>query len=131
MNGADAVLSPWLWRVISQCLIATDRYFVFATAIGGPINSTNVARNFAVLIRRTRVPAIRFHDLRHTDTTWLLDSGQPVKVRSERLGHSTTTITLDTYAHAPRDVAGRGRGDHRRAARRRIGVTVGPSLTNP
>jgi integrase len=42
---------------------------------------------------------IRFHDLRHTCATLLLAAGENVKVVSERLGHSSVKITLDTYAH--------------------------------
>jgi integrase len=45
------------------------------------------------------LPAIRFHDLRHTAATLLLLAGENVKVVSERLGHATIMITLDTYAH--------------------------------
>ena len=40
-----------------------------------------------------------FHDLRHTHASQLLRAGVPVKVVSERLGHATTSITLDIYAH--------------------------------
>ena len=42
---------------------------------------------------------VRFHDLRHTHATWLLEAGVNVKVVSERLGHANIRITLDTYAH--------------------------------
>lgn len=42
---------------------------------------------------------VRFHDLRHTHATWLLMEGIHVKVISERLGHSSIRITLDTYSH--------------------------------
>ena len=41
----------------------------------------------------------RIHDMRHTHATWLLESGVNIKVVSERLGHSSIRITLDTYAH--------------------------------
>lgn len=44
-------------------------------------------------------PAIRLHDLRHTHATLLLKAGVPVKVVSERLGHASVMITLETYAH--------------------------------
>ncbi len=47
---------------------------------------------------------IRFHDLRHTHATWLLQAGQPVKVVSERLGHAKASITLDTYAAVLPDI---------------------------
>ncbi len=41
----------------------------------------------------------RFHDLRHTHATLLLESGVPVKAISKRLGHATTAITEETYLH--------------------------------
>ena len=41
----------------------------------------------------------RIHDMRHTHATWLLESGVNIKAVSERLGHSSIRITLDTYAH--------------------------------
>jgi integrase len=45
------------------------------------------------------LPTIRLHDLRHTHATALLAAGIPVKVVSERLGHSDVTTTLRTYTH--------------------------------
>ena len=42
---------------------------------------------------------IRFHDLRHTAASLLLDAGVPVKVVSTWLGHANIGITLDVYAH--------------------------------
>ena len=42
---------------------------------------------------------IRLHDLRHTHTTLLLQSGINAKIVSERLGHHSVAFTLDTYAH--------------------------------
>lgn len=47
---------------------------------------------------------IRFYDLRHTHGTLLLRQGIHVKVVSERLGHSTVGITLDTYNHVLPDM---------------------------
>jgi integrase len=46
-----------------------------------------------------QVPVIRFHDLRHTSATLLLQAGENIKVVSERLGHEDIQITLKTYAH--------------------------------
>ena len=43
--------------------------------------------------------AVRFHDLRHTHATQLLKAGVHPKVVSERLGHASIGITLDTYSH--------------------------------
>ncbi|MDQ3832504.1 MAG: tyrosine-type recombinase/integrase, partial [Actinomycetota bacterium] len=46
-----------------------------------------------------RAPPIRFHDLRHTCATLLLDKNINPKIVSEMLGHATVAITLDTYSH--------------------------------
>ena len=46
------------------------------------------------------LPLIRFHDPRHTHATLALQAGVHPKVVSERLGHATVSITLDTYSHA-------------------------------
>jgi integrase len=45
------------------------------------------------------LPSIRFHDLRHTCATLLLLADVNVKVVSERLGHASVQLTLDTYSH--------------------------------
>jgi len=47
---------------------------------------------------------VRFHDLRHTHTTLLLRQGVHPKVVSERLGHPTINITLDSYSHIMPDM---------------------------
>jgi integrase len=47
-----------------------------------------------------QLPRIRLHDLRHTHATLALQAGIHPKVVSERLGHATIAITLDTYSHA-------------------------------
>lgn len=76
-----------------------DNDLVMCTPSGTPINPANVRRSLNVLIKKTAVPKIRFHDLRHTHATLLLAKGVNVKVISERLGHSNIKITLDTYSH--------------------------------
>jgi integrase len=42
---------------------------------------------------------MRFHDLRHSHATMLLLQGVHPKIVSERLGHASIGITLDTYSH--------------------------------
>ena len=51
------------------------------------------------LIKRSKMTHVRFHDLRHTHASQLLKAGVHVKVVSERLGHATIALTLDTYSH--------------------------------
>jgi integrase len=45
------------------------------------------------------LPRIRFHDLRHTAATLHLKAGTHPKVVQEMLGHSTISMTVDTYSH--------------------------------
>ena len=72
---------------------------VFTTRVGGPVHPSIVTREFAHAVQVLPVPRIRLHDLRHTHATLLLEAGVPVKVVSERLGHASIQLTLDTYAH--------------------------------
>ncbi|MBS1819612.1 MAG: site-specific integrase [Acidobacteria bacterium] len=54
---------------------------------------------FKRLIAAAGVKRITFHGLRHTCATLLLNVGEPIKVVSERLGHTNVMITMNTYAH--------------------------------
>lgn len=54
---------------------------------------------FLRFIRQMGIKRIRFHDLRHTHATILLQMGVNPKIVAERLGHSSVQITLDTYSH--------------------------------
>jgi integrase len=73
---------------------------VFSDTKGGHLRNANVRQNsFRPILERAGVPSIRLYDLRHTCATLLLLADEPAKVVSERLGHSTITLTLDTYSH--------------------------------
>jgi integrase len=76
-----------------------DHDLIICTSRGTPVNPSNVDRSFARLRKAAGVPDIRVHDLRHTAASLLLREGVPVKQISERLGHASTRITLDLYAH--------------------------------
>lgn len=77
-----------------------DRGLVFATELGRPLHLRNIsARHFKRLLQGAGLPNLRLYDLRHTHATLLLAAGEHPKVVQERLGHSTITLTLDTYSH--------------------------------
>ena len=61
--------------------------------------SRNFLRKMTKISIELNLPKIRFHDLRHTHATLLLLGGINPKIVSERLGHSSIGITLDTYSH--------------------------------
>ncbi len=72
---------------------------VFSRPDGAPTHPHLLSDAFKKLVARSGLPPIRFHDLRHTHATLLLKAGVPVKVVSERLGHSTPGFTMATYQH--------------------------------
>ena len=72
---------------------------VFCRPDGAPTHPHLLSDAFKKLVARSGLPTIRFHDLRHTHATLLLKAGVPIKVVSERLGHSTPGFTMATYQH--------------------------------
>lgn len=74
--------------------------WVFSTRTGNTITCQNLNhRSFKPLLKQAGLPDMRFHDLRHTAATLLLTKGVHPKIVQEMLGHSTISITLDTYSH--------------------------------
>ncbi|TPG74361.1 site-specific integrase [Brevibacillus laterosporus] len=71
---------------------------------GRPQDPRNLLRHYERLIKGCGLPSIRFHDLRHTHATMLLQLGEHPKVVSERLGHSRVGITMDVYSHVMPDM---------------------------
>lgn len=83
----------------------TDHNLVFANQTGGPLDYHVLARrNFKKILDRAGLPPIRPYDLRHTCATLLLAAGEHPKVVSERLGHSSTVMTMDVYSHVLPDM---------------------------
>ncbi|MFG2670287.1 tyrosine-type recombinase/integrase [Streptomyces sp. NPDC048445] len=72
---------------------------VFTTAQGGPLDPTNLTRAFTRLLRTAGLRRIRFHDLRHSTATLLLEQGVELVVIKEILGHSHIGVTATVYAH--------------------------------
>lgn len=73
---------------------------VFCSQTGTPLSIPNLTyRYFRPLLEKAKLPRIRLYDLRHTCATLLLIEDENPKVVSERLGHSTIVLTLDTYSH--------------------------------
>jgi integrase len=73
---------------------------MFTREDGEALHPEVVTRLFRQAVKKAVLPAIRLHDLRHTHATLALQAGVHPKVVSERLGHATISITLDTYSHA-------------------------------
>jgi integrase len=72
---------------------------VVAREDGSPVNPDSLSSAWRRLLRKHDLPPVRFHDLRHAHATLMLLQGVHPKVVSERLGHASVGITLDTYSH--------------------------------
>ncbi len=73
--------------------------YVFPSPSGGPISPDSVLNMLHRVLKRAGLPAVRFHDLRHTFATLALQNGVDIKTVSGMLGHFSAGFTLDTYAH--------------------------------
>ncbi|MFF5566190.1 tyrosine-type recombinase/integrase [Streptomyces sp. NPDC012623] len=77
----------------------TDNRFVFNTPKGRPLDPTNLSRRFSRLLHKAGLRTIRFHDLRHSTATLLLEQGVDLVVIKELLGHAHIGVTAGVYAH--------------------------------
>jgi integrase len=74
--------------------------WVFCSDEGTPLSIPNITyRYFRPILTKAKLPRIRLYDLWHSCATLLLIAEENPKVVSERLGHSTIVLTLDTYSH--------------------------------
>ncbi|MDX2680962.1 site-specific integrase [Streptomyces sp. NY05-11A] len=72
---------------------------IFTTITGRVTDPRSLNRMLTILCRDAGVRRVRVHDLRHTCASLLLAQGVDARTIMETLGHSTITMTLDTYAH--------------------------------
>ncbi|WP_455527108.1 tyrosine-type recombinase/integrase [Huintestinicola sp.] len=73
---------------------------VFTNECGKHLSHTTVYANFKKIASACGVPAVRFHDMRHSYAVASLRSGDDIKTVQENLGHATAAFTLDQYAFA-------------------------------
>ena len=100
-----AVLKRWQTKQRKVEKIAwgagwADSELVFSRADGTGLHPHQVADAFDAAVKRSKLPPVRFHDLRHGWATIALRAGVSPKIVSERLGHASVGFTLDVYAHA-------------------------------
>jgi integrase len=76
-----------------------ERDLVFPNSRVGYLHPNHLGEAFRALLQQAGLPAIRFHDLRHSAATILLSMGVNIKVIQEMLGHSDISITLRVYGH--------------------------------
>jgi integrase len=91
-------------RQLEEQLLAGAKWqqqpdLVFRTTYGTPMEPDFVSKAFPLALQRAGLRHVRFHDLRHSCASLLLAQGVPMRVVMEVLGHSTITLTANTYSH--------------------------------
>jgi len=76
-----------------------DYDLIFPSPIGTPLDPSNILKAYKNCLKRAGLPNLRFHDLRHSAATLMLQQGVNPKIVSEHLGHSDISLTLNTYIH--------------------------------
>jgi integrase len=77
-----------------------DNGLIFTTSLGTPLEPRNVTRHFYSVRDRAGLPEVRFHDLRHTCLTLLLNLGTSPHIAQAIAGHSHVDVTMMIYAHS-------------------------------
>ena len=86
-------------RVLRKTYNRSYLEYVCVNPLGNIIKPQYVTEHFKVLLRKHGMDQIRFHDLRHSCATLMLSNHEEMKEIQAWLGHSTITITADTYTH--------------------------------
>ena len=73
---------------------------IFPNESGQPMNYSNmVQRYYMPALKKAKIDRIKFHSLRHTFASLLIEQGENIKYIQNQLGHSSPTVTLSVYAH--------------------------------
>src|SRR5215475_7519711 len=73
--------------------------WLFQTPVGTQIDPSNLRKKFNRLLVDAGMRRIRFHDLRHTFASLLLQNGEGLAYVKEQMGHSSIQVTVDIYGH--------------------------------
>ncbi len=76
-----------------------DYSLVFSNNYGSYLNPSHLGTDLHKLLKKAKLPLVRFHDLRHTAASLLLKMNVSPKMVQEILGHSDIEMTLGIYSH--------------------------------
>jgi integrase len=89
-QAEERILAGPDWRALD---------LVFCRSLGQPLDRSELSTRLHKITDAAGLPRVRVHDLRHTAATHLLTKKVHPKIVQDLLGHSTITLTLDTYSH--------------------------------
>ncbi len=95
--GPETMAALKKWKI--ACM-PNSLNLVFPNGSGRPMNHNNmVTRHFNPALKKAGIKRIRFHDLRHSYASLLIEQGENIKYIQSQLGHSTPMVTLNVYTH--------------------------------
>ena len=90
------------WKIACP---ANNLDLIFPNENGKPMSALNMYnRKFLPALKKAKLNKIRFHDLRHTYASLLIDQGENIKYVQNQMGHASIKVTMDTYGHLMKDV---------------------------
>lgn len=90
------------WKLLCN---PSEQNLLFPSDTGTFLDKNNIARrHFEPALRRTGLRRIRFHDLKHTYASLLIEQGEHPKYIQVQMGHSSINVTMDTYRHLMNNV---------------------------
>ena len=99
---------PQMMKQLKEWKIAcpsNDLDLVFPNETGKPMSALNMYnRKFLPSLKKAKLNKIRFHDLRHTWASLLIDQDENIKYIQKQMGHASIKTTIDTYGHLMKDV---------------------------
>lgn len=96
-------LAPQLISQLKEWQLAcppNELDLIFPNGEGKPMDANNLVKTeFLPSLKKAKIPKIRFHDLRHTYASLLIDQGESPKYIQTQIGHSSIKVTYDIYGH--------------------------------
>jgi integrase len=108
-SATVALLRTWRTQQMKERLAWGEDYAdtakVFTRENGDPLHPDMVTDTFERLAFAAGLPPVQLHGLRHGHASYALAAGVDIKVVQKRLGHSSSTLTRDTYTTVLDDLA--------------------------
>ena len=86
-------------KKLSKGAAFVDSDLVVCQENGKPYQPDSMSQKWRRFIAQHNLKAIRFHDLRHTCATAMIEAGVDIKTVQERIGHADASLTMNVYAH--------------------------------
>jgi integrase len=101
-------LGPAMMTALKKWKLAcpqNELNLIFPGETGKTMDQSHMLKNyFFPAFKKAEIERIRFHDLRHTYASLLIEQGENIKYIQSQLGHSSPTVTLNVYAHLMKPV---------------------------